>query len=240
MVEAQRAEGRGPDAAPERVPGAAGAPDVTGNPDTAGAPAPLRVLLADDEHLIRGALAALLALEDDLQVVAEAASGPEALAMALAQRPDIAVLDLQMPGMDGVAVATSLRTRLPGCRTMIVTSHGRPGHLKRALEAGVKGFVPKTVSAQRLAEVIRTVHAGNRYVDPELAADAISAGDSPLTVREAEVLEYAENGAPIAEIAQRAALSPGTVRNYLSSAAAKLCAENRHAAARIARARGWL
>ncbi|WP_431043523.1 response regulator transcription factor [Streptomyces sp. P1-3] len=200
----------------------------------------VRLLLADDEHLIRGALAALLALEDDLRVVAEAATGPEALAMARAHRPDVAVLDLQMPGADGVAVATSLRTELPDCRIMIVTSHGRPGHLKRALAAGVRGFVPKTVSAQRLAEIIRAVHSGSRYVDPELAADAISAGDSPLSAREAELLELAEGGAPIAEIARRAALTPGTVRNYLSSAVAKLNAENRHAAARIAREQGWL
>ncbi|CQR63201.1 Transcriptional regulatory protein desR [Streptomyces leeuwenhoekii] len=126
--------------------------------------------------------------------------------------PDVAVLDLQMPGADGVKVATSLRSELPGCRVLIVTGHGRPGHLKRALAAGVRGFVPKTVSAQRLAEIIRTVHAGNRYVDPELAADAISAGDSPLTAREAEVLELAADGAPVAEIAERAALSQGTVR----------------------------
>jgi two-component system response regulator DesR len=201
---------------------------------------PVRVLLADDEHLIRGALAALLSFEDDLRVVAEAASGPEALAMARAHRPDVAVLDLEMPGADGVTVATSLRSELPGCRTMVVTGHGRPGHLKRALSAGVRGFVPKTVSAQRLAEIIRTVHAGGRYVDPELAADAISAGDSPLTARETQLLELAADGAPIAEIAQRAALSPGTVRNYLSAAAAKLSAENRHAAVRIARSQGWL
>jgi two-component system response regulator DesR len=146
-----------------------------------------------------------------------------------------------MPGgLDGVAVAVALRTELPGCRTMIVTSHGRPGHLKRALEAGVRGFVPKTVSAQRLAEIIRSVHGGGRYVDPELAADAISAGDSPLTAREAEVLELAADGAPIAEVARRASLTPGTVRNYLSSATAKLSADNRHTAVRIARERGWL
>ncbi|GGX33673.1 response regulator transcription factor [Streptomyces chryseus] len=201
---------------------------------------PVRVLLADDEHLIRGALAALLGLEDDLVVVAEAATGPEALAMARAHRPDVAVLDLQMPGLDGVSVATALRDELPDCRCMIVTSHGRPGHLKRALAAGVRAFVPKTVSAQRLAELIRSVRDGNRYVDPELAADAISAGDSPLTAREAEVLELAADGAPVTEIAERAALSPGTVRNYLSSAASKLGAENRHAAVRLARERGWV
>ncbi|WP_326698840.1 response regulator transcription factor [Streptomyces sp. NBC_01754] len=203
-------------------------------------PRPVRVLLADDEHLIRGALAALLALEDDIVLVAEAATGPEAIAMALAHRPDVAVLDLEMPGADGVNVATALRTGLPDCRTMIVTSHGRPGHLKRALAAGVRAFVPKTVSARRLAEIIRTVHAGSRYVDPELAADAISAGDSPLTAREAEVLELASDGAPVADIAERASLSQGTVRNYLSAAVSKLGAENRHAAVRLARERGWV
>ncbi|MCX4391489.1 MULTISPECIES: response regulator transcription factor [unclassified Streptomyces] len=201
----------------------------------------IRVLLADDEHLIRDAVAALLSYEDDLLVVAEAASGSEALAMARAHRPDVAVLDLQMPGgTDGVAAAAALRTELPACRTMIVTSHGRPGHLKQALAAGVRGFVPKTVSAQQLAEIIRSVHAGDRYVDPQLAADAISAGDSPLTAREAEVLEMAADGAPIAEVARRASLSPGTVRNYLSSATAKLSADNRHTAVRIARERGWV
>lgn len=221
-------------------PGAARADagDDVARPAVGGAA--VRVLLADDEHLIRGALAALLALEDDIQVVAEAASGPEALAMARAHRPHVAVLDLRMPGADGVRVATSLREEVPGCQAMIVTSHGQPGQLKRALSAGVRGFVPKTVSAQRLAEIIRTVHAGHRFVDPELAADAISAGESPLTAREAEVLELAADGAPIAEIARRAALAPGTVRNYLSSAAAKLAAENRHTAVRIARAKGWL
>lgn len=178
------------------------------------------MLLADDEHLIRGAPAALLALEDGLVVVAEAAaSGTEALAMARAHRPDVAVLDLQMPGPDGVSVATSLRAELPECRTVIVTGNGLPGHLKRALVAGVRGFAPKTVSAQRPTEIIRTVHAGNRYVDPELAADAISAGDSPPTVREAQVLEPAADGEPIAEIAEKASLSQGTVRNHLSSAA---------------------
>ncbi|MFF2302431.1 response regulator [Streptomyces sp. NPDC058128] len=219
-----------PGAGPEPVPA----------PASTQPPTPVRVLLADDEHLIRGAVTALLGLEDDLVVVAEAATGPEALAMARAHRPDVAVLDLQMPGADGVRVATVLRDELPDCRTMIVTGHGRPGHLKRALSAGVRGFVPKTVSAQRLAEIIRTVHAGNRYVDPELAADAIAAGDSPLTAREAEVLEFSADGAPVAEIARRASLSPGTVRNYLSSAAAKLGAENRHTAVRLAQAKGWV
>ncbi|MFD4790634.1 response regulator [Streptomyces sp. NPDC058459] len=198
------------------------------------------MLLADDEHLIRGAMTALLSLENDLTVVAEAAAGPEALAMALAHRPDVAVLDLQMPGADGVSVAESLRAQLPECVILIVTSHGLPGHLKRALSVGVRGFVPKTVSAQRLAEIIRTVHAGSRYVDPGLAADAIAAGDSPLIAREAEILDMAADGAPVLEIAERAGLSQGTVRNYLSSAAIKLGADNRHAAVYIARERGWL
>lgn len=205
-----------------------------------GAAEPIRVLLADDEHLIRGAVAALLALEEDLAVVAEAATGPEALAMARAHRPDVAVLDLQMPGADGVAVAMRLRSELPDCAIMIVTGHGRPGHLKRALAAGVRGFAPKTLSAQRLAEIIRAVRSGQRYVDPDLAADAISSGDSPLTAREAELLELAADGAPIAEIADRASLAAGTVRNYLSSAAVKLEAENRHTAVRIARENGWI
>ena len=200
----------------------------------------IRVLLADDEHLIRGALAALLSLEDDLEVVGQAATGAEALAMARALRPDVAVLDMQMPGPDGVAVARMLQGELPQCRTLIVTSHGRPGHLKRALAAGVRGFLPKTVSAQVLAGVVRTVHSGGRYVDPQLAADAISAGDSPLTPREADVLELAAEGAPVDEIARRAALSPGTVRNYLSSAVTKLGAANRHEAVRLAQLNGWL
>ncbi|MGW4896271.1 response regulator [Kitasatospora sp. NPDC004240] len=202
--------------------------------------APVRVLLADDEHLIRGAMAALLSLEEDITVVAEAASGPEAVAMAKAHRPDIAVLDLQMPGLDGIEVATHLRALLPDCRSMIVTGHGRPGYLKRALEVGVRGFLPKTVSAADLAGIIRTVRAGGRYVDPELAADAISAGETPLTPRETDVLELAADGTSIAEIAEKASLSQGTVRNYLSSAATKLGAENRHAAVRIAREHGWI
>lgn len=202
--------------------------------------APIRILLADDEHLIRGAMAALLGLEDDLTVVGQAATGTQALSMARALCPDVAVVDLQMPDLDGVTVARTLAAELPSCRTLIVTSHGRPGHLKRALAAGVRGFLPKTVSADILATVVRTVHGGGRYVDPQLAAEAISAGDNPLTPREADVLELAVEGAPIEEIARRASLSPGTVRNYLSSAAGKLGAANRHEAARAARDRGWI
>ncbi|MFE3739661.1 DNA-binding response regulator [Streptomyces sp. NPDC059096] len=200
----------------------------------------ITVLLADDEHLIRGALASLLTLEDDITVVAEAGTGDEAVALARTHRPDVAVLDLQMPGLDGVTVAERLRDTVPECAAMIVTSHARAGSLTRALSIGVRGFVTKTVSAHDLARIIRTVHTGSRYIDRELAADAIASGESPLTPREAEILSYAEDGAPVADIATRARLSTGTVRNHLSSAATKLGAENRHVAARRARERGWL
>lgn len=200
----------------------------------------IRVLLADDETLIRDAVAALLAMQEDLEVVAVAGSGDEALAAALRHQPDVALLDLQMPGLDGVEVAERLAAELPSCRAMIVTSHGRPGYLRRALETGVRGFLPKTSSAEVLADAVRTVHRGGRYVDPELAAEAIAAGASPLTARESDVLELAADGAPVEEIAARAHLSPGTVRNYLSSAVAKLGVANRHEAVRAARERGWL
>ncbi|MGY2065526.1 response regulator [Blastococcus sp. SYSU DS0619] len=200
----------------------------------------IRVLLADDENLIRSALAALLGLEEDLAVVAEAASAGEALAMARAHAPDVAVLDLQLPDRDGISLAADLAGVVPGCGLVIVTGHGRPGHLKRALEAGVRGFLPKTVNSAVLTTVVRTVHAGGRYVDPELAAEAISAGDSPLTPREADILELAAGGAPVEEIAAKAHLSPGTVRNHLSAAAAKLGAPNRHAAVAEARRHGWI
>ncbi|MBJ7470869.1 MAG: response regulator transcription factor [Solirubrobacteraceae bacterium] len=200
----------------------------------------IRILLADDELLIRTALAQMLDLEDDLEVVGQAPSGELAVPLAVKQAVDVAVLDLQMPGMDGIAVAEQLAQQLPGCGCVIVTSHGRPGHLKRALAAGVRGFLPKTTSAATLASVVRSVHAGGRYVDPELAAEAIAAGDSPLTPRETDVLELAASGAPIDEIADRAALSPGTVRNYLSSAMTKLSAANRHEACATARRMGWI
>ncbi|WP_127502183.1 response regulator transcription factor [Actinoplanes solisilvae] len=200
----------------------------------------IRVLLADDEHLIRGAMAALLALEDDLTVSAQAATGAETLAMARALQPDVAIIDLQLPDLDGVAVAEAIHRDVPSCRTMIVTSHGLPGHLRRALASGVRGFLPKTAAAEVLATVVRIVAKGGRYVDPQLAAEAISAGDSPLTTRESQVLELAASGAAVEEIARQAALSPGTVRNYLSAAAIKLGATNRHEAVRTAQSRGWI
>ncbi|GAB6898786.1 response regulator transcription factor [Kineosporia succinea] len=201
---------------------------------------PIRILLADDENLIRTALAQMLSLQEDLDVVAEAATGTEAVAMAVRHQVDVAVLDLQMPGLDGIAAAEQVAAQVPGCACVIVTSYGRPGHLKRALAAGVRGFLPKTTSAATLAAVVRTVHAGGRHVDPELAAEAIAAGDSPLTPRESDVLELAATGAPIDEIAARASLSPGTVRNYLSNAMTKLNAANRHDACAIARRMGWI
>jgi two-component system response regulator DesR len=160
--------------------------------------------------------------------------------LARRHRPDVAILDLQMPGLDGIAVAQALRAELPGCASIIVTSHGRPGHLKRALAVGAQGFLPKTVSGSVLADVIRAVQAGGRHVDPELAAEAISAGDSPLTRREADVLELAADGLPVSDIARQASLSAGTVRNYLSAAGTKLGAANRYEAVRIARKHGWI
>lgn len=202
----------------------------------------IRILIADDENLIRVALAQLLELQDDLTVVAQAATGraalDEARVLCAGDGLDVAVLDLQMPEPDGIAVATELVGL--GVHSIIVTSHGRPGHLKRALAAGVRGFMPKTTEAARLAEVIRAVAAGGRYVDPELAAEAIGAGDSPLTPREADCLELAADGATIEDIAAKAHLSPGTVRNYLSSAITKLGAANRHDACAIAGRMGWI
>ncbi|MFB9375745.1 response regulator [Kineococcus gynurae] len=201
---------------------------------------PIRVLLADDENLVRSAVAGLLDLADDIEVVAQAASGPEAIAMGRKEEPDVAVLDLQMPGADGLTVAAALHADVPTCRTMIVTSHGRPGYLRRALEVGVRGFLPKTASGTTLTDAVRTVAAGGRYVDPELAADAIAVGQSPLTPRESDVLELAAGGAGIEEIAAKVSLSPGTVRNHLSAAGGKLGVANRHEAVAKARRLGWI
>jgi len=225
-----------------------GHPEDPASPDS---PAPaIRIVIADDETLIREALEAILSLQADIDVVAVAASGAEAIVQIERHRPDVAVLDLLMPGADGIEVAAAIsdssrsshssQRTLQETKCLILTSHARPGYLKRALAAGVRGFVPKTTPATRLTEIIRRLHAGQRYVDPELSAEAIAAGDSPLTPREADVLELAADGAPVEEIARRAHLSPGTVRNYLSAAALKLSAPNRHAAAEIARSKGWI
>lgn len=200
----------------------------------------IRVLLADDEHLIRAALAALLGLESDLEVVAEAPDGRSAVTAALTHRPDVAVVDLQMPALDGLAVTTELGRVMPSCKVVILTGRGRPSHLQRALTAGAKGFLPKGAPGGTLADVIRRVHAGDRYVDPALAADALTMPECPLTPRELDVLRLAEYDTPVAEVARRTRLSAGTVRNHLSAAVTKLGVPNRAEAFRTARNNGWL
>lgn len=209
-------------------------------PDLADAPAPLRVILVDDENLIRSALATMLSLEEDLDVRGEAATVADGVRLAGAEQPDVAVLDLQLPDGDGLELAARIGEVSPGTRCLILTSHARPGYLKRALAQGVLGFLPKTTSADQLARAVRAVAAGRRVIDPELAAETISSGDSPLTPREADVLEFAADGAAVEQIARRAHLAEGTVRNYLSSAQAKLQAANRHEAVALARRQGWI
>ena len=199
---------------------------------------PVRVVVVDDESLVASSLSTLLSLEDDLDVVATLGSGEELLDWCRTHHaPDVAVTDLQMGGIDGVETAASLPE---GVAVLIVTSHGRPRQLKRALAAGVAGFVPKTSSAAEFAPAVRTVHAGRRCLDPELAAQAIGAGESPLTERETELLEVAGQGGSVEQIAETVHLAAGTTRNYLSSAMSKTGAATRFEAWRIARDRGWL
>ncbi len=200
----------------------------------------LRVILVDDEHLIRSALATMLSLEADLEVLGEASTVAEGTRLAGETSPDVAVVDLQLPDGDGLELCEQIAELSPDTRCLVLTSHARPGYLKRALAQGVLGFLPKTTSAEQLARAVRSVAGGRRAIDPELAAETISSGDSPLTPREADVLEYAADGAPVEQIARRAHLAEGTVRNYLSSAQAKLQAANRHEAAAIARRQGWI
>jgi len=200
----------------------------------------IRVLLADDEDLIRVALAALLGLEPDLDVVAQASDGRAAVTAALAHRPDVAVVDLEMPALDGLEVTTELATALPSCAVVILTGRGRPPHLQPALAAGAKGFLPKGSPGGALADVIRRVHAGARYVDPALAADALTAPQCPLTPRELEVLRLADHDTPVAAIARRTHLSSGTVRNYLAAVVTKLGVASRAEAIRTAHDNGWL
>ncbi|RZU76438.1 LuxR family two component transcriptional regulator [Micromonospora kangleipakensis] len=200
----------------------------------------IRVLLADDEELIRQALAALLGLEGDIEVVAQARDGRTAVDAARAHRPDVAVVDLEMPPPGGIEVAAELGRALPGCAVVILTGHGRPGHLRRALTAGARGFLAKGAPGGALAEVIRRVHAGERYVDPALAADALTLPPCPLTPRELETLRLAEYGTPVAVIARRTHLAAGTVRNHLAASVQKLGATDRAEAVRIAREAGWL
>jgi two-component system, NarL family, response regulator DesR len=199
----------------------------------------IRLVVADDEDLIRGALVALLDLEEDLTVVAEAATSTEAVRQARTHRPDIAVLDLEMPPTDGLHAAEEIRAELP-TRIILVTRHARPGVLRRALATGISGFVPKTTPASRLAEIIRDVASGHRYVDPDIAASALTEDDCPLTDRELDVLRVARTGGSIDEIAQEVHLASGTVRNYLSSAMTKLGVRSRHAAAHRAWEEGWI
>jgi two-component system response regulator DesR len=200
----------------------------------------IRLLLADDQALVRGALAALLDLEPDLSVVAEVASGDAVVAAAQEHHPDVALLDVEMPGMDGIEATRALKRALPATRVLMVTTFGRPGYLRRALQAGADGFVVKDTPARQLADAVRRVHSGLRVVDPALAADSLVAGDSPLTARESDVLRAARDGASVATIAGRLFLSEGTVRNHLSSAIGKTGTANRAEAARVADQHGWL
>ena len=198
------------------------------------------LLLADDQALVRGAMAALLGLEEDLEVVAEVGTGDEVLEAALRTRPDVAVLDVEMPGADGITVAAELTRRLPETKVLIVTTFGRPGYLRRALEAGASGFVVKDTPSDELAEAVRTVARGGRVVDPSLATEVVVGGPNPLTDREREVLAEALDGRSAAAIAARVHLSPGTVRNHLSSAIGKTGSSNKVEAARRAQDLGWL
>jgi two-component system response regulator DesR len=200
----------------------------------------IRLLLADDQALIRSALAALLDLEDDFEVVAQAGRGDEVVAAALAACPDVALLDIEMPGLDGLAAAAALMKEVPSCRVIILTTFGRPGYLRRAMESGALGFVVKDTEPEQLADAVRRVHRGERVVDPALAAATLAGGASPLTGRERDVLVAARDGATVADIAARLFLSEGTVRNYLSAAIAKTATRNRVEAMRVADARGWL
>jgi len=200
----------------------------------------IRLLLADDQALVRVALSALLGLEPDLEVVAEVGSGDEVVAAVLTHRPDVALLDVEMPGMDGITAAAEVRRAAPDTRVLIVTTFGRPGYLRRALQAGASGFVVKDTPAAQLADAVRRVHAGLRVVDPALATDSLVAGESPLTARETDVLRAARGGAAVAAIAARLFLSEGTVRNHLSSAIGKTGAANRAEAVLTAENNGWL
>lgn len=200
----------------------------------------IRLLLADDQALVRGALATMLGLERDIRVVAEVGRGDDVLAAAEESRPDVALLDIEMPGMDGIAAAALLRERMPQTRILVVTTFGRPGYLRRALDAGVTGFIVKDTPAKQLADAVRRVASGLRVIDPELAAEALSLGDSPLSERETDVLSVARTGGTISDIARSLNLSEGTVRNYLSNAIGKTGARTRAEAVRIAEANGWL
>jgi len=200
----------------------------------------IRVLVAEDQTMVRGALRALLDLEDDLEVVAEVGRGDEVVDAAREHRPDVALLDIEMPGGDGLEAARALAAAVPGCRAVVLTTFGRPGFLRRAMEVGASGFLVKDAPVADLARAIRAVMAGERVIDRDLAAAALAIGATPLSVREADVLRAAADGATVADIARALFLSEGTVRNYLSSAIGKTGARTRVEAARVAEERGWL
>ena len=200
----------------------------------------IRVLLAEDQAMVRGALSALLSREPDIELVAEVARGDEVVQAARAAQPDVALLDIEMPGSSGLDAAAALRKALPSCHTVILTTFGRSGYLQRAMESGAVGFLLKDAPAAELAVALRRVMAGERVVDPELALAALSQGTNPLTKREREVLSASLFGASLADIAARLSLSEGTVRNHLSTAIQKLGAQNRMEAARLAEQKGWL
>ncbi|MEU3708938.1 response regulator transcription factor [Streptomyces catenulae] len=200
----------------------------------------IRLLLAEDQSMVREALAALLELEDDLRVVAQASRGDEVVELAREHAVDVALLDIEMPGMSGLDAAAALHTALPGVRIVILTTFGRPGYLRRAMEAGAAAFLVKDAPAARLAEAVRRVLGGERVIDPALAAAALADGVSPLTDREREILIRADEGGTQAELARHFHLSQGTVRNHLSNAIRKTGARNRAEAVRTAREKGWL
>ena len=198
------------------------------------------MLLADDQAMVRGAIAAMLGLERDIEVVAQVGSGVDVVPAARRTSPDVALLDVQMPGGDGLTAALALRAAVPGCRVVVLTTFGRPGYLARAMRAGASGFVVKDAPPEQLADAVRRVHAGLRVVDPALAAESLSSGTSPLTVRERDVLLAAADGATVADMAAALHLSEGTVRNHLSAAIGKTDARTRAEAVRLADERGWL
>ena len=200
----------------------------------------IRVLLAEDQAMVRGALAALLRLEPDIDVVAEVECGGEIVRLATSTRPDVALLDIELPGEDGLAAAAQLREEIPSCRVVMLTTFGRAGYLRRAVDAGAVGFLLKDAPAAELAKAIRAVMANRRVIDPGLALTALSEGDNPLTSRERDVLAAATGGATVADIAARLSISEGTVRNHLSVAIQKVGARNRFEAARLAEQKGWL
>ncbi len=200
----------------------------------------VRVLLAEDQGMMRGALALLLGLEEDIEVVAQVGRGDEIVGTALETRPDVALLDIELPGRSGLEAAADLREQCPDCRVLILTTFGRPGYLRRAMEAGAAGFLVKDGPVEDLAEAVRRVLRGETVIDPALAAAALSAGPNPLTTRECDVLKASVDGATVSDIAGRLHLSESTVRNYLSSAIGKTGTRNRMEAMREARQQGWL